>query len=400
VGTELMATLPKIAEPGNPLPAYGLRRKHLLLDEAQDNNAAQWALARALVHAGARCTVVGDAAQSIYRFRGARAEGLVELLQAAAQKRLDVRTHTLTVSMRSEPAIVALGNHVVRELNHFAAVKPDSLPRPGVVDARPDPLRFQACLDESEQADLITEAARRALAEGKSVMVLFRANGQKGPLAQALRLLAKPFADNRLQHLSVHRAKGLEADVVILQGLTATRWPDLRGDPAEEANIFHVAVTRAREQVHFVCPCTVRAINGAGELVDEWVGPSPYLHQVAHLRAAFIEKVEWSAGLSELGCDQAAELLATGLAIHAQSREDLAQERYGRLQMLRLEAGLVTPQTVAQKPPHYHQDFLQRLQPEPTPQVRRFLALIQKSQNGQSPAAEAPVGRVAQEVVP
>ena len=395
-----MATLPKIAEPGNPLPAYGLRRKHLLLDEAQDNNAAQWALARALVHAGARCTVVGDAAQSIYRFRGARAEGLVELLQAAAQKRLDVRTHTLTVSMRSEPAIVALGNHVVRELNHFAAVKPDSLPRPGVVDARPDPLRFQACLDESEQADLITEAARRALAEGKSVMVLFRANGQKGPLAQALRLLAKPFADNRLQHLSVHRAKGLEADVVILQGLTATRWPDLRGDPAEEANIFHVAVTRAREQVHFVCPCTVRAINGAGELVDEWVGPSPYLHQVAHLRAAFIEKVEWSAGLSELGCDQAAELLATGLAIHAQSREDLAQERYGRLQMLRLEAGLVTPQTVAQKPPHYHQDFLQRLQPEPTPQVRRFLALIQKSQNGQSPAAEAPVGRVAQEVVP
>jgi ATP-dependent exoDNAse (exonuclease V) beta subunit len=308
--------------------------------------------------------------------------------------------------MRSEPSIVALGNHVVRDLNHFAAVKLDSLPRPGAVDARPDPLRFHACLDESEQAELITEAARRALAEGKSVMVLFRANGEKGPLAKGLRLLAKTVPENRFQHLSVHRAKGLEADVVILQGLTATRWPDLRGDPAEEANVFHVAVTRAREQIHFVCPCTVRAINGAGELVDEWVGPSPYLHQVAHLRAAFLEKVEWSPGLSGMGRDQAAELLATGQAIHAQSREDLAQERYGRLQRLRLEAGLATPQSVAQKPPHDRQDPLQRLKPEPTPQVRRFLELIQKSQNGQSPAAEAPVakacpvGRVAQEIVP
>jgi hypothetical protein len=67
---------------------------------------------------------------------------------------------------------------------------------------------------------------------------------------------------------------------------------------------------------------------------------------------------------------------------------------------------LATPQPVAQKPPHDRQDPLQRLKPEPTPQVRRFLELIQKSQNGQSPAAEAPVakacpvGRVAQEIVP
>lgn len=403
VGTELMTTLPKIAEPGNPLPAYGLRRKHVLLDESQDNSAAQWGLARAMVQAGATCTVVGDPAQSIYRFRGARSETLVELLQTAAQKRLEVRTHTLSVSMRSQPAIVTLGNHVVRDLNHFAAVKRDSRARAGAVDGRPDPLKFHACLDEAEQTELITEAARRALAAGKSVMVLFRANGEKGPLARELRLLAKNVPENRFQHLSVHRSKGLEADVVILQGFTATRWPDLRGDPAEEANIFHVAVTRAREHVHFVCPCTVKAVNGAGELVDEWVGPSPYLQQVAHLRAAFIETVEWSPRLSDMNRDQAAQLLATGQTIHDHSREELEQERYGRLQVLRLEAGLVTAEDVARKPPHFRQDPDHGCKPKPTAQIRRFLELIQKSQAAPSPEPEArphPPSCLAAEVAP
>jgi ATP-dependent exoDNAse (exonuclease V) beta subunit len=178
--------------------------------------------------------------------------------------------------------------------------------------------------------------------------------------------------------------------VVILQGLSATRWPDLRGEPAEEANIFHVAVTRAREQVHFVCPCAIRAVNGAGELVDEWVGPSPYLQQVAHLREAFIERVELSPGLADVTREAVPGLLATGLAIHEQSREELEQERYGRLQMLRLEAGLATPKDLARKSPRHTQDAQRNQKPESSPKVRRFLELILASQNA---AATAPKTR-------
>ncbi|WP_113904934.1 MULTISPECIES: UvrD-helicase domain-containing protein [Brevibacterium] len=74
----LFGAFPEIAD------SYRRRFRHILVDEYQDTNPAQYALIRALAGDGsggpdgAELTVVGDADQSIYAFRGATVRNIVE----------------------------------------------------------------------------------------------------------------------------------------------------------------------------------------------------------------------------------------------------------------------------------------------------------------------------------
>src|SRR5207244_9113051 len=54
-----------------------LKYRHLLVDEYQDVNRASARLLKALAGDGERLWVVGDARQSIYRFRGASSANMV-----------------------------------------------------------------------------------------------------------------------------------------------------------------------------------------------------------------------------------------------------------------------------------------------------------------------------------
>ena len=55
-------------------PAYQGRFRHLLVDEYQDLNEAQYLFFRALAGPEAEIMVIGDPHQAIYGFRGARPE--------------------------------------------------------------------------------------------------------------------------------------------------------------------------------------------------------------------------------------------------------------------------------------------------------------------------------------
>ncbi len=74
----LFGAFPEVAD------SYRRRFRHILVDEYQDTNPAQYALIRALAGdcaggaTGAELTVVGDADQSIYAFRGATVRNIVE----------------------------------------------------------------------------------------------------------------------------------------------------------------------------------------------------------------------------------------------------------------------------------------------------------------------------------
>ena len=64
-----------------------LRHRHVLVDEYQDVNRASTRLLKTLAGDGKRLWVVGDARQSIYRFRGASSANMVAVSPEYAQLR-------------------------------------------------------------------------------------------------------------------------------------------------------------------------------------------------------------------------------------------------------------------------------------------------------------------------
>ncbi|MEV6230390.1 UvrD-helicase domain-containing protein [Saccharopolyspora shandongensis] len=109
---ELLQDHPAVAE------YYRRRFRHVLVDEYQDTNHAQYVLVRELVGTGttddgvepAELCVVGDADQSIYAFRGATIRNIEEFERDYPQ----ARTILLEQNYRSTQTILSAANAVIR----------------------------------------------------------------------------------------------------------------------------------------------------------------------------------------------------------------------------------------------------------------------------------------------
>jgi DNA helicase II / ATP-dependent DNA helicase PcrA len=106
---ELLQTFPAVAE------YYRRRFRHVLVDEYQDTNHAQYTLVRELVGTGengiepGELCVVGDADQSIYAFRGATIRNIVEFERDYPQ----ATTIMLEQNYRSTQTILSAANAVI-----------------------------------------------------------------------------------------------------------------------------------------------------------------------------------------------------------------------------------------------------------------------------------------------
>ena len=92
--------------------SYRRRFRHVLVDEYQDTNHAQYALVREIVGEGAdasELTVVGDSDQSIYAFRGADIRNIVEFEKDYP----NARTIKLEQNYRSTQNILSAANSVI-----------------------------------------------------------------------------------------------------------------------------------------------------------------------------------------------------------------------------------------------------------------------------------------------
>lgn len=66
-------------------------------------------------------------------------------------------------------------------------------------------------------------------------------------------LVPQEISVNRLARLrTMKKAKGLQADVVIVVGLENDIVPDQRNDVVEEARVFYVSMTRAKERLYLI----------------------------------------------------------------------------------------------------------------------------------------------------
>ncbi|MGH2733425.1 MAG: UvrD-helicase domain-containing protein [Actinomycetota bacterium] len=154
------------------LEQYRQRWAHVLVDEFQDTNAAQFELIRLLGAPGGNVCVVGDMDQSIYAFRGADYRNLARFGEAFPRAAMI----TLEQNYRSTQNILTAANGLIE---HNRARKPKSL----WTDLSAGELvcRYQADNEHDEAAFVAAEIERLRETDGhryRDIALLYRTNAQ------------------------------------------------------------------------------------------------------------------------------------------------------------------------------------------------------------------------------
>ena len=127
------------------LAKWQQRIRYMLVDEYQDTNLAQYELVRILVKEKQALTVVGDDDQSIYAWRGARPENLMQLQQDFPA----LKVIKLEQNYRSTGRILAAANQLIDNNPHLIQKALWSELGPG------DPLRFIISDNEEREAERV-----------------------------------------------------------------------------------------------------------------------------------------------------------------------------------------------------------------------------------------------------
>lgn len=163
--------------------AVQLRHRHVLVDEYQDVNRASARLLKAVAGDGRRLWVVGDARQSIYRFRGASSTNMLRF----ATDYTKVSVDRLEVNYRSTEQIVKTFEAVAPHMGASKGMLPLKLEADrGTGPARPDVRRFETLQDEAAGiAASIRELEKRGVPL-RNQAVLCRSNARLNDIASEL----------------------------------------------------------------------------------------------------------------------------------------------------------------------------------------------------------------------
>ena len=178
---ELLNTHPQV------LAKYQDRFKYILVDEYQDTNHSQYLIVRALSDKFQNICVVGDDAQSIYGFRGANINNILNF-----QKDYDdVKLYRLEQNYRSTKNIVNAANSII---NHNKN-KIDKLVWTSNTDG--SKIKVQRCSTDADEgrevASSIFEIKMHEQRLNNEFAVLYRTNAQSRAIEDALRKRDIPY---------------------------------------------------------------------------------------------------------------------------------------------------------------------------------------------------------------
>lgn len=169
------------------LEKWQTRIHYLLVDEYQDTNSSQYLLVRQLVGLSNGLTVVGDDDQSIYAWRGARPENLVQLQTDFP----GLKIVKLEQNYRSTARILRAANTLIANNPHVFEKQLWSELGYG------DPLRVIRCSDENDEADQVVveilDHQRRKGTRFGDYAILYRGNHQSRLLELALQQHQVPY---------------------------------------------------------------------------------------------------------------------------------------------------------------------------------------------------------------
>jgi DNA helicase-2/ATP-dependent DNA helicase PcrA len=161
--------------------------KYILIDEYQDTNPAQYEIIKLLGAAHENVCVVGDDAQSIYSFRGATIENILQF-----QKDYDdVKVVKLEQNYRSTQSILNVANEVIK--NNKGQI-PKNL---WTDNAAGEKIRLVRLMTDNEEgkyvADTIQEQRLRNHYNNRDFAILYRTNAQSRAFEESLRRMAIPY---------------------------------------------------------------------------------------------------------------------------------------------------------------------------------------------------------------
>ena len=160
---------------------------YLLVDECQDTNDAQYRLLKAIAGEPGQFTVVGDDDQSIYAWRGANPDNLLQLGNDYPALRIVKLEQNYRCS-----------NRVLRAANALIANNPHEHPKTLWSDAADgERIRVWECRDAAHEAEKVAAeiqfTAQKHAAPWSEFCILFRGNHQSRALEKSLQLLRIPY---------------------------------------------------------------------------------------------------------------------------------------------------------------------------------------------------------------
>ncbi|MEP6683048.1 MAG: UvrD-helicase domain-containing protein [Parafilimonas sp.] len=172
---ELLRDFPEV------LYKYQHKFKYILIDEYQDTNPVQYQITKLLAAVHENICVVGDDAQSIYSFRGATIENILQF-----QKDYDdVKVIKLEQNYRSTQSILNVANEIIK--NNKGQL-PKSLWTENAHGEKIKLVRTMTDNDEGKYvADTIQEQKLRNHYYNKDFAILYRTNAQSRAYEESLR---------------------------------------------------------------------------------------------------------------------------------------------------------------------------------------------------------------------
>lgn len=166
---------------------YQQKFKYILVDEYQDTNYSQYLIVKKLAAVNENICVVGDDAQSIYSFRGANIQNILNFKKDYA----DFKLYKLEQNYRSTKNIVEAANSVI-ERNKDQIKK--SVWTTNIDGNKINVIR---CLTDNEEgrvvANRIFDIKQQTGAKYQDFAILYRTNAQSRSFEEALRKLSLPY---------------------------------------------------------------------------------------------------------------------------------------------------------------------------------------------------------------
>ena len=169
------------------LAKYQDRFRYILVDEYQDTNHSQYLIVRALSDKFQNICVVGDDAQSIYGFRGANINNILNF-----QKDYHgVKLYRLEQNYRSTKNIVNAANSIIsKNKNKIEKVVWTS-------NIEGSKIKLQRCITDADEgrevASQIFELKMQEQRQNKEFAILYRTNAQSRAIEDALRKRDIPY---------------------------------------------------------------------------------------------------------------------------------------------------------------------------------------------------------------